>query len=435
MDDHPETALADGSGRRGHRLPLLACLALLLGVAIHTGQVIFKAWPQAQASGSANDFATYYWAVQVAVEGGDPYDAAELRAAAAESGFHGYINPYLYPPPFLWLLLWTRPLEILVAYRIWFWANSLFLLAAVSALWLWIPGPRMAFALGASLPLVAAITDNQVMGQANMLVLAMTLWAAVLAHRGHARLGGVLLGAGLVMKPVPLALLLLWTLRGRWVSIGFALLSAVTLLVIASFAFGMGIQGGVAHYAGEVMPSLFYADYNGLEMTIGGFANHSIANLWARAFPFGDPRRLSDTARIGVILSNVGLIASIMIALRRPPADQVSCLAALAAVLCAVLVTPLFTFEHHLVFVLPAVVAVLGAYGRRLPYWTLAFVLPALGMLAWDIHSVTHLCQATSGGTRWLLAEGKFLAIGCLGIVSCRLARAQPGQEPSSSGP
>jgi hypothetical protein len=79
--------------------------ALLLGLgALWVALGLWPAWRSVQASRSARDYASYHYAVQEALDGGDPYDTAALSARARAEGTRDEVHPYFYPPPFLLLL-------------------------------------------------------------------------------------------------------------------------------------------------------------------------------------------------------------------------------------------------------------------------------------------------------------------------------------------
>src|SRR5688500_16431609 len=99
--------------------------ALLLVAAItwHALTVLSPAWVVAFEQDKARDFGSYYDAVRVAAEGGDPYDKPTVNAAARADGRKG-VHPFLYAPPFLLGMWWVRGLELDTAYYVWFWLHE-----------------------------------------------------------------------------------------------------------------------------------------------------------------------------------------------------------------------------------------------------------------------------------------------------------------------
>jgi hypothetical protein len=103
----------------------------------HLLTVLALGWTQAASDRGARDFASYYYAVDVAVDGGDPYDRHALALAARADKTRRGIHPYFYPPPFLLGMLWTSPFGLTTAYLVWFWLDEVALLVALTALWRW----------------------------------------------------------------------------------------------------------------------------------------------------------------------------------------------------------------------------------------------------------------------------------------------------------
>ena len=98
-------------------LPLMIVLA---AVVWHAFSVLTPAWVTvSERPGNTRDFASFYYAVQVASEGGDPYDRASLEATASASGKARSVHPYFYPPPFLMAMSWVDSFDLRVAYKLW----------------------------------------------------------------------------------------------------------------------------------------------------------------------------------------------------------------------------------------------------------------------------------------------------------------------------
>ena len=117
-----------------HRpLVLLLCTAALVFHAL----VVARAWHGAHRDKTGRDFASYYYAVQVAADGGDPYTTGQLGSAAREDATRKGVHPFFYPPPFVLGMAWALPLELRTAYRVWFWLNELTCLLAAILLWRW----------------------------------------------------------------------------------------------------------------------------------------------------------------------------------------------------------------------------------------------------------------------------------------------------------
>ena len=194
-------------------LPLMIVLAAFLW---HIASVFTPAWVTvSQKPGNTRDFASFYYAVQVASEGGDPYDRTALERSASASGKNRSVHPYFYPPPFLAAMSWVEPFDIRVAYKIWFWLDELALLAAALILWRWWRplGPLVGPVVAVSMALLTAAPNNHLMGQMNFPALALAVGGLWLEEDDRPWLGGALLGAACMWKMSP-ALLVVWWLMG-----------------------------------------------------------------------------------------------------------------------------------------------------------------------------------------------------------------------------
>ena len=99
---------------------------------------VWPAWERVKNRKDAADFATYYYATQVAFAGGDPYRTKSLSRAARKDLTRKSVHPYFYPPPFVLGMAWTQPLDLKTAYHAWFWFNQLCLLATLWIFWKWL---------------------------------------------------------------------------------------------------------------------------------------------------------------------------------------------------------------------------------------------------------------------------------------------------------
>ncbi|HVS03016.1 MAG TPA: hypothetical protein VMT16_09620 [Thermoanaerobaculia bacterium] len=113
------------------------------GIAWHTVSLLATGWIPLLQETHGRDFDSYHYAARVAAAGGDPYDLAALDRAAAAEGWR-VVHPYFYPPPFLLAMQWTLPLDLVTAWRVWFWVDELFLWVVVLIAWAW---PVLALAL------------------------------------------------------------------------------------------------------------------------------------------------------------------------------------------------------------------------------------------------------------------------------------------------
>ena len=100
--------MADGTRQLG-------ILVLALAGAWHVLAVLSPAWVSAAREDRGRDFASYYYAVQVAAHGADPYDKRALSDAAREDGTRRGVHPFLYAPPFLLTMAWLLGTAVMSA--------------------------------------------------------------------------------------------------------------------------------------------------------------------------------------------------------------------------------------------------------------------------------------------------------------------------------
>lgn len=407
------------------------------GVALGVGLMAYAfgtqdAWQRAQRARSGLDFASYYYAVQVAAEGGDPYNKRVLADAAQADGTRRAVHPYLYPPPFLLLVGWTRPMPLHSAYLAWFAvgvATTLGSLGVLLGAWRR-EGVGVPLAVGVLAGGMTALPNNLVMGQANTPVLLAVLAGLWAASAGRDRLGGALVGLGCVLKMSPALFVAWWLLRGRWRAAAWAVGSAVVLSGVALVALPVSVS---RTFWLEVLPGFGSGRYNALTVGIDLFGNHSLPNLWDAVWPHADGRHLalSAPARVASVVSAVGLVAGVGWLLRRD-GDGLARAGQVGAVGVVMLLVPVITYEHHLVWAIPAAVASFAALlrGRLARGWAWALV-PATLLLMWDLQALKSASRDAMEVAVWLgvaLREAKFGALVLLLASSVAVGRSK---EPS----
>ncbi len=405
-------------------------LAWAVGLSLHL-LTLGHHWRIAVRDSGGKDYASYHYAVIVAAEGGDPYDRIALsRAARTRGERNGGVHPFFYPPPFLAVMGWTRALSLVQAYRLWFWLDAAFVLAGVGAMARWWSrhGLAVPVALAAVLATWTAIPNNHEMGQFNAPVLLITLLGLRSVERGKDAVGGFWLGLACMLKMSP-ALLVAWcALRGRWRAVGASVVAAVALSAVALPWLG---PAGQLRFYTEVLPTFSSGAYNGLTVGINLFGNHAIADWWYSLFPAG-PRHyvLSGTARVLVGLTALAAVGGVAWAWRRSPADGFAEAAQAGGVMVIMLLLPAITYEHHLVWAVPAAtLAVAGvASGRLRAGWAVPVGL-AFGVLAYDLAwlKTTFLDLQRDGS--WLalpVREAKSVGLLVLAAAMVQLGRSAP---------
>jgi hypothetical protein len=183
---------------------------------------------------TGNDFPIYHAAVRTLLAGGSPYDVG--------SGLHGYV----YLPFFALLLAPLAALPLPVAAAAWYAASLVFAAGAIAAAiritggWAARGGevrdggaPARWVAAAAIAPLLGLFHDNLVLGQANLLFLALIVVGIAGIPAGRDRFGpGLLLGLATALKMNAALLLVPILIRGRLrAAAGFAAGAIGALLV------------------------------------------------------------------------------------------------------------------------------------------------------------------------------------------------------------
>ena len=393
-------------------------VVVAVGVLLH-GLQLLDGWDKVRGVKHGRDFASYHYALHAAWEGLDPYDKAELASLAKAEGTRKAVHPYFYPPPFLLTMAWVRPLSLPAAYQAWFWLDSLFLLAALLALIRWRPGPP-ALVMGAVL--LASFTpliNNHVMGQANLPVVALVAGGLLAERRGRGVLGGVLIGVACMLKMSPGLLVAWWLVRREWRPAVAAIGTAVALTLLSLPLVGLD---GQLHFYTEILPGLGQGDYNGLTVEIAMFGNHSIPNLFAQLWP-GGRTTLSTAARVASGATSLGLVAGAFWCLRAPK-DDLDHLSAAGALVVLMLLVPVYTYEHHVVFaVIPWIAVACALWEGRLHRAWLVGLVPAYVLGAWQLSHWKQVALDQGPALSWAMQEAKAFALILLGVACLAAVR------------
>lgn len=433
MGTVPEVKRASRSANRHtvrQRIPLLATLLLFTALLWHVFGQVLPAWQTSQAHfGGGRDFASYYYAALAASEGEDPYEVRRLTALAREQGERRSVHPFLYPPPFLLMVAWAPQLDLRTAHAVWFWLDAAWAVLTGLALWRWWRplGNAVPVLVAGLVAANTAVASNHLMGQANFPALALAVAAMFALERRRVGWAGALLGTACMLKMSPALLVLWWLWRGEWRAVSWACATAVALSVAALPLVPADVQLG---FYMRVLPTFASGDYNGLRVPIDLFGNHSIPNLWATLWPVDGMQTLSPHARAASVASSLALLLGLGWAFRRPAADRVQLAAQFAAVCVVMLLLPVYTWEHHVVWALPAAVLALLALLRGwLPGPWAVLVLPCIVLWCLELSLLRAQWSALGQTTPAALAirELKFVALLGLLAVSLTLG-AGPGR-------
>jgi len=368
-------------------------------------------WSRAQGRSDGLDFASYYYAVGVAKDGRDPYRKRQLKLAAVADinprtgkSFRKAVHPFFYPPPFVLVTAWVDGLDMITAYRLWFWLDELFTILCGLVLWRWWRpmGPALPVVIAASIAVLTAIPNNHFMGQANIPVLFLVLFGLWQEEEGRPTLGGASVGLACMLKMSPALFVAWWLLRWRWRAVVAAVITALFLTLMSLLIVQPEYQ--IRFYL-RVLPMFANGNYNGLSVPIDMFGNHSLPNLLHQFLPGGTAHRLGRlTGEVSRVLS-LCMVAGVGTAWWWDTEDRFREWAQLASVGVLLLMIPVYTYEHHVVWALPAVVlCVMAAIERtRLSDWASALMVAAVFVWAFELAMLKPVWQ-------WLLDQGGLLS-------------------------
>ncbi len=309
--------------------------------------------PQGRLLGT--DFVSFWAAGQVIHAGGNPYDPAAHAAAQGvvwrnQAGY----TAFYYPPLFL-LWCWLLGLAgYFIALAGWLTVTGSAWLLTVRA---W-AGRINWLALAAFPPLLISITH----GQTSLLLSALLGGGFLAALRGHAALAGVLFGLA-AFKPqfgvlVPVVLLA----TRQWCVIGWAGVTVVASMALATFGFGADVWPHWLDSAGPAQAA----------MAGGAIGFGKMQSLFAALRLIGVPVSLAYAAQAVLAIAVAGLLAKV--AVKKGLTRQVA-----AATLAGALLATPFVLDYD--FVVLAFPLIVLAQGVAMPWErtiaALAFAAPA----------------------------------------------------------
>jgi hypothetical protein len=208
-----------------------------------------------------------------------------------------------------------------------------------------------------------------------------------------------------------------WLLRGNWKPALMACLSAVLLSVAALSVIGLEHQ--LLFYT-RVLPTFGSGDYNGLTVPIDMFGNHSLPNLWHQIL-WQPGRTLSTSAQWASTVSALLLVGGLGFRFRQADPDLLARANQVGAISIALLMVPVYTYEHHCVWAIPAIVAsVVALYKGRLGAgWAVPLGL-ASAIWAFEILQLRAIYTSALvvPPAAWLVQEAKFLALGIMLVAT-----------------
>ena len=415
----------------------LGLLILVAAAVWHGLAVLSPAWMSATKENRARDFASYYYAVQVAAEGGDPYHTPSLGSAARNDRSRSSVHPYLYAPPFLLTMTWALPLDLRSAYHVWFWLHELAALLTGLVIWRWwrpLGNDTWLWFVGL-LAVMTAVPNNHAMGQANFPGLALALAGLWQTDRGRPTLGGICMGVACMLKMSPALWVVWWLARQQWRAAFTAVATGIALSILTLPLASLSVQW---RFYTEVLPTFGSGDYNGLSVPIGLFGNHSLPNLINQGFP-GEDGVLSVTGRAISTVFALGSLGVLSTLFSDPASSGFARAAQAACIGVLILLVPVYTYEHHLVFALPAAaIAAVGWWRGKLALaWGPPIVL-AVVLLLFDLQAIRALARGVSRAgtlTFFLFQEAKFMSLLVLLAATATLGGTSSEQRNDDDAP
>ena len=371
------------------------------------------AWNMVSRAKHGRDFATYHYAAAQVLDGDSPYETKALSKRARKEKTRKSVHPYFYPPPFLLSVLWSPSFSLSTGYKIFFGLNQLALLACFAVFRFWFRAPWLV--LGVLALGFTPITDNAKMGQANVLV----LMAAVL---GLWLRSGAAVGVAAMSKMSPALYLFGFLAQRRWLPIITAVATAIGLSLAALPWIDWDTQW---RFYTEILPGFSTGHYHGLTVKIALPANHSIPDIFNQIWPGETPHSLSENARWASKSTSLLLLA-LCCWLGRARRDRLGEAGLFGALTVLLLMTPVYTYEHHLVMaVFPAAVVGAALVEGRLGRMGWLFGLASTFFVAWPLYWLRPL-QRVLPDLHWWLQESKFFGLVGLGVLCALTAINSP---------
>ena len=344
----------------------------------------------------STDFATYYFAGQLAREGRSPYDRAEIATRGRALGFTHDQFPFLYPPPFALAMQPLTHFSYPRARQVWMGLMTLATLGAMGAtallmrrqaLALRIEDPRLFWCLlAAFVPAALNSTSVQTDLRAGSVGALLDLLLALVAYGmlcGWTVLTGGTLALSALVKLTPIALLPYAWWRGARRATALALL----LLVLA-------LGGAAVHWGAWILPDYLRSGILPSLRSESGWAhNQSLDAVLTRFFLPGAVDAVPDRAPWQKhVLSAVLSVAIAAFTLRILSARRDATLlpVELGFVVLAVLALMKLTWVHTLAAMLFAwpvlLLAILRAAERGAPWAVRAGLVACVGFFLSSAH-------------------------------------------------
>ena len=340
----------------------------------------------------ARDYSSFYYAQKVAVEGKSPYHTPYLTQKAKEEKTRRRVHPFFYPPPAILIFLWNYPLSLYSSYIIFFVINHILVVWIYVLLkkWLEISWLR----LGLLFVVCTPIADSIMMGQVNWIVLLLLLLS-------FQKKRGAILSAAAMIKMSPAILLLPQIIWKKWTFVGWCICFAIIFSIISLPILSFEIQKS---FYFDVLPQFSSGKYSGLNVPFHLKSNHSLPELCAQFFPAAEGEIISSTAKNVAMLINMSGVLGLSALAWKKGED----LCILGAFVVLMVLFPMYTYEHHLIFLLfPA--AVLLRNWNEQDRWFRILSMVTIFFLFWPLSWWKEM-QRVLPSMRWWFQESKCMS-------------------------
>jgi hypothetical protein len=281
-----------------------------------------------------NDFTAYLAAARALAAQQSPYDLPSLF-------------PYLYPLTLAWLLIPFLLAPVWLSAAVWYWiaiASFAFVVRG-SAAAAGAPATRwqvLILCMAIGVALVQIVQNELLNGQVNLVVAALSIAAVQASERRAPVRAAALWGLAVAIKLFPLILVPWFVLRGRWGALALGLAAAAVLSLLPVLWTGPIAIEWTAGYFNDLAAGRAMARPDWIHLNLASIIGHLVG--FART-----PLWLAGAVA-------AALVGGIMLLDWRTRGTVPEAAAALLYLLLVVLVSPK-SETHHMVFTIPAVVA------------------------------------------------------------------------------
>lgn len=323
-----------------------------------------------------------------------------------------------FPPVTAYIMVPLQFFEALTAFRLWLCINLLLLIGITIALSLETNAPLKDISLIFLLSGFGLI-NNFAIGQFYIVLLSLMVTGYMLETRNHSVVAGICLGAGMVVKYVPLLLVLLYCIHRRWKLVWAAVASAIAIKLSELLFFSWD---AFSYYLLKTFP-----DHVAGQMAIQSSHSHAFQSIDALLLNWFVPHATSGTdvwlaeptlypvIKTIVISAIVGISIWIVVRVQRSKLHERLPLQIALALITVLLIVPASATYHFVLLSLPAIF--IWVYVPRARFirsvqaifvcYTLIGLLPIHRIIQWDFDGF------------WTVL--KYPRLICLGIIFCIL--------------